>query len=379
MLEKDVHLLESAFKKYYFDHFNLIPTPPKISEREFGYKKFNSGMIRHISLKTSDELRLLLITNNPSDVYCSNAYYSFPNLPMNEKDWKEADLIFDLDAKDLNLSCRNEHSCIKCSSCDQINLKQQLCPNCNSTKIESITLTCTNCIDGTKTETNKLIEILENDFNINSKDIQIYFSGNEGFHLHIVNSQYNKLGSRERTELIDYLMFQGAIPETFGMKKPNPNKPKKIKREELLDFGETGWRGRASKQIFGTKTKRSKIITEIIDAGYQVFQKKLEKLSDSLGVKIDPHVTTDIHRVFRLPGSLNSKSGLSKIRCENIDKFNPYEDACNIDDEEIEVIANSPIAFTLKNKKFGPYKNEKTFLPKYAAIYLICKGLATVA
>ena len=29
--------------------------------------------------------------------------------------------------------------------------------------------------------------------------------------------------------------------------------------------------------------------------------------------KIDPNVTMDIHRIFRLPGSINSKSGLTKI------------------------------------------------------------------
>ena len=57
--------------------------------------------------------------NIPSDVYCSNGYYSFPNLPMNEKDWKEADLIFDIDAKDLNLSCR-ENICSKCNECNEI-------------------------------------------------------------------------------------------------------------------------------------------------------------------------------------------------------------------------------------------------------------------
>jgi DNA primase small subunit len=33
----------------------------------------------------------------------------------------------------------------------------------------------------------------------------------------------------------------------------------------------------------------------------------------------------------------------------------------------------------LKNKKFGPYNNEKISLPTYAAAYLICKKLATIA
>ena len=67
---------------------------------------------------------------------------------------------------------------------------------------------------------------------------------------------------------------------------------------------------------------------------------------------------------------------MSKILCENLEEINPFNDACIIDDEKAEVIANIPIEFKLKNRKFGPYRNEKITIPKYAAIYLICKGLA---
>ena len=96
MFEKDLKFLEDAFKQYYFDHFNLINVPDRASEREFGYMKFNTGMIRHISIKTDKDLHLMLMSNIPSDVFCSNAYYTFPSMPMSEKDWKEADIIFDI-------------------------------------------------------------------------------------------------------------------------------------------------------------------------------------------------------------------------------------------------------------------------------------------
>ncbi len=69
MLERDSKFLEEAFKQYYFDHFELIHVPDRTSEREFGYKKFNSGMTRHISLKTNKDLHLMLMTNIPSDVF----------------------------------------------------------------------------------------------------------------------------------------------------------------------------------------------------------------------------------------------------------------------------------------------------------------------
>ena len=374
MLERDSKFLEEAFKQYYFDHFELIHVPDRTSEREFGYKKFNSGMTRHISLKTNKDLHLMLMTNIPSDVFCSNAYYTFPNMPMAEKDWKEADLIFDIDAKDLKLPCRKDHTCIKCLSCNEISLLQDTCPKCKSNKIDLISLSCQNCISGVKKEVLNLIKILTNDLQIENKNIRISFSGNEGFHLYVTNSPYNQLGSKERRDLIDYIMFQGAVPERFGFKKNNPS------RSSFPDLDDPGWSGRVAKDLFGSKSKRSKSVAKIISDGYSAYRQRLaETVKNSIGVKIDPNVTGDIHRIFRLEGSLNSKSGLAKLICTNIEEFNPYTDACLIDDKPVEILANFPIEFSLKNRRFGPYTNEKTSVPKYAAVYMICKNIANLA
>ncbi len=372
MQQADIRFLEDSFKKYYFEHFDLIRVPERTFEREFGYQKFNSGMIRHISIKDDKELHLLFMQNIPSDVYCSNAYYTFPNLPMNEKDWKEADLIFDIDAKDLNLSCRENHTVSICNECNQVSKNSEHCLKCNSTKIEKKSLPCKNCIDSSKTEVSKLSEILIDDLAIAQENIHVYFSGNEGFHVYVYDSQFQQIGSRERSELADYIMFNGTIPETFGMKKFKPN------RSSFPNFNEKGWRGRFSKQVFGSKSKRTKIISEFLVNGYSSFQKTLDYTSENIGVKIDPNVTMDIHRIFRLPGSINSKSGLTKILCEDLNKFDPYSDASFLSDESVEVFANSPIEFCLKNKKFGPYINEKVTLPTFAAVYMICKKLATI-
>jgi DNA primase small subunit len=372
MNQNDIIFLEKSFKKYYFEHFSLIHVPERTSEREFGFEKFNSGMIRHISLKDDKELHLLLVKNIPSDVYCSNAYYSFPNLPMNEKDWKEADLIFDIDAKDLNLNCRTDHTVSICNDCSTTSIKHNKCPKCNSIKLEKKSLPCKTCIDGSKLEVKKLSDLLIDDFAIDKNNIHVYFSGNEGFHVYVYDSPFQKLGSRERSELTDYILFKGIIPETFGMKKFKPN------RNSFPTFNESGWRGRFAKEVFGSQSKRSKTISELITDGYTSFQKNLGDLSNRLGIKIDPNVTMDIHRIFRLPGSLNSKSGLTKILCNDITKFSPYSDASFLDEDTVEVIANCPVEFKLKNKKFGPYNNDKVAVPTYAAVYMICKKLASV-
>lgn len=370
MNEKNAQLVESALKEYYFSHFDLIQVPPKPTQREFGYQKINGGMIRHIPIKDNKELHLLLMKETPSDVYCSNAYYSFPSMPMSEKDWMGADLIFDIDAKDLALPCRKDHTIFKCSSCQKIMDEQQLqCSACGSTKFEGISVACKNCIKESKVEVRKLIEILTIDLGVKKEDIAVHFSGNEGFHVRVVNENYETLDSQERSDLADYMMFNGAMPETFGIRRQDTTK------SSLPSIDEDGWRGRVAKTIFGSKPRMPKVASEIISRGHSAFQLRLEEMRQTIGVRIDPKVTMDVHRIFRLEGTINSKSGLSKVQCKDLDEFEPFSDACLLGDEEVEIVANLPLSVKLKGKKFGPFDNKKVSLPKFVAVYLICKGL----
>ena len=117
---------------------------------------------------------------------------------MNEKDWKEADLIFDIDAKDLNLDCRKNHTIFKCNECNEISTNNNNCSKCNSIKLEKKSLPCKNCIDASKNEVSKLSKILTEDLDVQQNNIHVYFSGNEGFHVYVYDSQFQQLGSRER-------------------------------------------------------------------------------------------------------------------------------------------------------------------------------------
>lgn len=373
MLEKDAALVENAIKEYYFNHFELISVPQRPTQREFGYQKINGSMIRHIAIKDNKDLHLLLMKEVPSDVYCSNAYYSFPNMPMSEKDWKGADLIFDIDAKDLALPCRNDHLISKCSSCNELAVgRQPTCTRCGSTKSETVSVACKNCITESKREVRKLTQILVEDLGIKREEIEVHFSGNEGFHIRVTNSDYELLGSQERADLVDYIMFNSAIAEAFGVKRQNSSK------STLPEMDEPGWRGRVATNLFGAKSKALKISRQILSDGYPAFQARLDAMRQTIGARVDPKVTMDIHRIFRLEGSINSKSGLAKTKCQNLDEFDPFVDACLLGEEEVEVIANCPVQLRLRKKKYGPYHNQRTSVPKYAAVYMICKGLASV-
>lgn len=350
-------LLENTFKKYYFDNFDLLHVPSNPHEREFAYKKFDSKLYRHISLKSDKELHLLLMTQTPSDIYCSNARYSFPTLSMNEKDWKDADLIFDIDSKDLQLPCRNFHTCIQCLDCNSFSTLCSRCPNCNSNHFKTITLLCKHCINAAKDETKKLCVLLIDNLGIKKQNIFVYFSGNDGFHIHVIDSQYQNLGSRERADIVDYIMLRNMLPNTINK---NRLKFKNSKYNQIHN------------SIIGDKDSTKNISTIKMNA---VTKQNTRYIIKSI---IDPNVTIDVHRIFRLAGSINSKSGMSKVRCKNLELFDPFNDACFMDEDPIKIRANCPIKFILKGKKFGPFKNEYVTIPKYAAIYMICKGLAEI-
>ena len=371
--ERDRPFLERCFKKYYFDNMGGIRAPDRSAEREYGYQRFGSGMVRHLSLRSDEDLRLFLMNNAPSDVYCSSAFYSFPTLPMKEKDWKEAELIFDIDAKDLGLGCREGHACSRCAGCGGAFAGTGGCPECGRGGAESKSFPCAGCIRGARGEVAKLAGVLTDDLGIPPEKISAYFSGNEGFHVHVAGSGLQAWGARERRSLSDYVSFRNALPHRFGMGRSGRGG-----RDSFPHVGDVGWPGRVAKEMFGSKTRRPKVVAELVKGGYGEFQRRFSEASSAIGAAIDPSVTMDVHRVFRLPGTLNGKSGLAKARCGDLARFDPYREACPIDDSPAEITADCPLRFALRGRRFGPFGGgERVEVPAFAAAYLICKGFAT--
>ena len=371
MRESDAAFIRECLRRYYYERFGVIEIPGDIHKREFGYRKVDSGMTRHIKLKDKGELRLLLMQETPLDVYVSNARYLFPSLPMNEKMWQNADMIFDIDAKDLNLECRPSHAASVCGDCGR-EAAGHRCGSCGSGRVGSASLPCDTCMKKSKLEVKKLLDVLKEDLGVD-QGIRVYFSGNEGFHIHVAGSKFDELKSRERSDLADYLMFKGIMPDRLGMKKSRTD------RAALPDASEKGWRGRFAREIFGQKKPgRAKKTNEIISGGYAAFERLISDMSGTIGVRIDPGVTMDVHRIFRMPGTVNGKSGMTKVACRDIASFDPYKEAVLMPDDTSLIRAACPVSFRLNGRKFGPYHNEYAEVPVYAAVYLVCKGLAHV-
>jgi DNA primase small subunit len=378
---KTISVIKGAFREYYFKN-SIGEIPFNMDQREFGYMQFGqAGMLRHLSFKTLKELKALLVKEAPSDVFCSNAYYEFPTKqPMQEKHWVGADLIFDIDGKDLQLPCIPTHSYAVCLVCGHalpptFELpKPVCCSSCNSNKFNYISLPCTKCIDASKKEITRLIDLLIKDIGLEDKSVNMYFSGNNGFHVQITHDSYKGLDPYARSDLVGYLSGKGFMAESIGVRKGTNGEPFNIRFPRgLLVYG---WRRRIADKLKIDSTSKNKL-KYIVEqkGGYIGFKSELDSLAKSMGVKLDPQVTTDVHRVFRLPGTLNSKSGLAKAKCSDISSFDPFISACLIGDEMTGVRLKTPVNLNLMGKSFN-ISRESVEIPKYAAVYLMCKGLA---
>lgn len=186
---------------------------------------------------------------------------------------------------------------------------------------------CKDCLENVKNETLKLIDLLTGDFGIEKKELKILFSGNKGYHVHIRTPEVKGLDQDARKEIVEYIRRDSG-------KKP----------------------GKGNIDIRSGR----KLMPENV-----------------LSAKIDPSVTFDLSKLIRMPDSIHGSSGLKVCHITNLEKFDPFRDAVVFGEKEVGIMADSP-EFTLKDRTFGPFKNQEVKLPEYAAIYLILKGRGTL-
>lgn len=373
--------LEKVFRKYYFKSFVKIELDELAHQREFGFRLFDGKMYRHLTFKNSKELFAYVLKFSPADIFCSSSVYNNPSAPIEQKQWKGSDLIFDIDGKDLKIECSRIHNFSSCKSCNSLSRGViRNCLNCNSTGIQTIEIPCVKCFRSLKKEVKKLHVILYEDFGIDYNNIRTYFSGNNGFHVHITDDQYFNITSKKRQAFTQYLLIKDFRLENLGLQKSKDGGIVPLRNKILFNGG---WRSRLLKQL------KLNVFNHKID---ERFIKKLEKIKggkdsnfleslynqvENLSVKIDPSVTMDIHRIFRLAGSINSKSALAKSFCENLDSFDPLLDSCFLDDTEVEIKSKIDVELFLKKKKILVNQGSN-IVPEYVAGYLVCKNIADI-
>ena len=292
---------------------------------------------------------------------------------MSLKRWVKAELIFDIDADSLDQECKKRHNIWICKTCRKkdFGLRPPKCPVCRANIILEQSWTCSNCLAAAKKETYNLLDFLENDFGISGDKLKVYFSGSAGYHVETIRTEYESLDSNERREIVDYLTSNSLEPEI--MKSP------------VLSVVYPGWRGRISRYIrdlppethwFKLPDFRSRI-RRLEGFSKNQLKELVEEASHAFAVRIDAMVTTDIHRIFRMPETLNNKTGLVKRECRKLSTFDPSKEAIALySSEKADVMIDMCPKIELGGNEYGPFNSETQSLPIYVAVYLVAKGAA---
>ena len=399
-------MIKSRFSEYYSKNENSVIPPRSMEQREFGFLIFAEGvMIRHRSFRNTSDLRGFIENTVPSDVYYSAAYYSDPEAPMDRKGWTGSDLIFDIDADHIETECKQTHDKWLCTECKTSGkgTAPLNCPSCGGQRFKEDTWMCRDCLEKAKQEILRLIDLLNKDFGIDPEKMEVNFSGHRGYHLHIESEEVKDLGSEERKEIVDYITGTGLEADLLGLFDvsgklrvtggPRPSDP--------------SWRGRMARRIdqillqtneeelksMGLKSNMIESLMRLRDeadpkkdtrswgiiegAGRQTWQLIIRKAASLESVAIDTVVTTDIHRLIRLPETLNGKTGLRamRIETEELTGFSPLKQAVAFEGEMTVHIQEAP-RFMIGGKEYGPFKDVEETLPAAAAVLLLCKGKA---
>jgi DNA primase small subunit len=403
-LEASREFVYQKFTEYYQDPSNVIPATTMPEQREFAYLMFKERfMVRHRRYAEFKNFRAMLAETVPSDVYHSCAYYENPDVDMDKKGWIGSDLVFDIDADHIPTSCNKIHDEFKCMKCgfEGRGITPEECPCCGATKFETKIWACDLCIQSAREEVAKLLDLLENDFGFSQSELRVFFSGHRGYHLHIENEKIRSLDALARKEIVDYVIGLGI--KTFEKKGKTSTKFR------LHDFG---WNRRLKMGIksflsnacqedlikagFDTRKlellreKKDTLIERCLDDGYWAgvmgigegtWMRLAEYIREEKAAKIDTVVTTDIHRLIRMNGTLHGKTGLKKVEfpSKDLHTFDPFTGAVAFKKGTTKVLVSDAPEFRLSGETLGPYKNQTVELPVAAAVMLICKRRAQVA
>ena len=417
-LVKRIEFLQGRFRDYYKNNLDSIKPPPAMTEREYGFLLFREKiMIRHKAFRNFGAFAESLLSLVPSDAYYSTAYYRRPDLDMDQKDWLGSDVVFDVDADHIDTPCKETHDMWTCPKCKETRRgkKPAKCPKCGHEKIEDKAWLCDRCLIAAKEEVLKLIEFLVEDFGIRSEEMHLFFSGHRGYHLHLISDKLKKLDDVQRKEIVDYVIGMGVDPSEQGLYQGPQDlylgdKLSVVSGPQMTD---PGWRGRLAKGVYRIITEldqkqlielglsrgaarqildeREKIerdwSREILWSYFQdkwgvtdrVWKNVIEKalVLMALTANIDTVVTTDIHRLIRMPETLNGKTGFraTMIDLGRLEEFDPFYEPVVFEGSQRVHVMEAP-ALRIRDRTLGPLTDEDIELPLAAAVLLVAKGVA---
>ena len=343
MNEQSGKVVQELFKKYYEGTTSFdIRT---VEKRELAFTSFGKqGMVRHTSFPTMSSLVGYVKENVPLHFYYSSAYYDSPEANMESKKWKGADLVFDIDGDHIE-------GAEKMGYAEMLGL--------------------------VKLELTKLLNILVDDLNVSSKNLEIVFSGSRGYHVHVY-SVFEALESQERREIVDYISGRCVSSEFRSTSRTKWDEKINLVKNSLtqvLDSQDRNWKQRIEEEAgesIGNVSKKEFRSDGSVD---RIARKVAVKRFSS---KIDEPVTIDIHRLIRTPGSLHGKTGMlvKVLKMEKVTEFNPLVEAIpDVFRDETKVTFTRKIKLEFDGTE-QEFQEGNSVIPTYAALFSVLKGSA---
>ena len=340
-------------------------TPPRLRTREWMFIPFGGGTpIRHKSFSDMNGVRRFICERPQHSCFYSTAYWRKPHeLKMADKDWRGADLIFDLDGDHLpGVTDKDFPGMIEV-------IQEQAWSLWN--------------------------DFLEPDFGFKEEYLQVTFSGHRGFHLHYRDPKIFHLDSEARRELVSHIRGEGVEvsdliersrhPKASGWAKRvakgiesvvnrldeiHAGDSKKLRLmtaglQNMMDReGIKGLRGKSSieklAELMQTDSRRQRVMDGRLTAlnNHALLFQNLIKADSSVVLgsagETDEVVTIDTRRQIRWPGSLHGKSGmrvtefpLSRLDPESSNPFDCLSEGIALSRDEkvkVELVVDDAIA-----------------------------------
>lgn len=355
-------LLKRLLHRYY--SLRPLAEPVYLPKREIAvYSLEDKVYIRHLSFPSMTMLyKYILEEKTPLHLYYSSAYYEDPSAEtMESKNWLGSDLIFDIDA-DHYPGCGSILSI--CTSTGEV-VEDKIKKCRDDTTPVHYQLISFDCIKRGWRDARTLVSILWDDLGYH--DIEILYSGNRGFHIHVLDDDAKKLDREERRQIVEYIMLKGIDVEKIF--------PPIGKRNYVYftDY-EVGWR----KRVFEELRARN-----LITSSMKMYRARLDDVVAVLGelsLNIDPVVTMDTSRLSRFTYSINGKSGLTVTPMKidaNLDEysyldFSPWEGSISV--KPLITISGLPVL----DKKIDLKKGVNIKMDATRGLYLALKGLVVI-
>jgi DNA primase small subunit len=301
-------------KRYYREEWDIKQVPDyiihSIQEREFGFDHIGRGPNdRYKVFRTPDLLKRFLKVRTPFAAYCSVAFY---DKPRRRDRWTKAELVFDVDAKDIPI-----RTCECLSVCE-------ICLN------EAREIVC------------GIRDTLKDDLGLNN--IHVVYSG-RGYHIRVLDSDVMGVNSDVRSQIVKYLVgaevpeneysldYEKVSYEHFVIPFGYPNVFTGRVKYSILHLNEHTELDGVNKKLLNDVLKNRHLIE---DDNWGLFKNKLGPLRykkvingiASLNMSlVDAKVSIDLKRILRLPSSLHSMVSMKCTEVKNIETFDPFKEA----------------------------------------------------